>query len=305
MSKKYLFIVGGCLLTSLLFGCAYSNEHQIKAKDRTVEYGTNKSELINVADWLEEGEDATNVSMSIVGTTDQDLLEVGKYKVVLKDETNDSKGTCTLTVEDTTAPVWQKTTDTITLQVGQELKLEDYFEASDLSEVSYSTKDTIDTSKEGSNTILVLAQDVSKNKAEYSCTVNVVNETVATTTTTQEQSTPTSQSTSTSQQQESSSQQSTTTSQPTESSQQSSSSQQGTLTIQNGTEEVNIPIVYPDVCEAVPSGVYTDYAEANNAAQAALEAASIANGWSDSYYKVQYYWTNCGVPYYTFEYGPR
>lgn len=291
MTHKYLYIVGGALLTSLLFGCVYSNEHQIKGKNRTVEYGTNKSEITNVADWIEGDEDTSNISMSIVGTTDSDCLEVGTYKVVLKDSTTNSKGTCTLTVEDTTAPVWQKTTDTIDLQVGQELVLSDYFEASDLSEVSYSTKDEVDTSKEGSTQILVLAQDTYENETEYACTVNVVNTQVASKTSQVQQSESSSSITTQNQQITTTpSQQQATTQTPT------------TNTPQEQPAQIEEE---PVACEAVPTGAYTDYREANLAAQEALTSAQFANGWMNGFYKISIGQTNCGIMYYTYEYGER
>ncbi len=288
MTHKYLYIVGGALLTSLLFGCVYSNEHQIKGKNRTVEYGTNKSELTNVADWIEGDEDSTNISISIVGTTDADCLEVGTYKVVLKDSTTNSKGTCTLTVEDTTAPVWQKTTDVIDLQVGQELVLSDYFEASDLSEVSYSTKDEIDTSKEGSTQILVLAQDASENETEYACTINVVNTQVASKTSQVQQSESSSITTQ--------NQQITTT----------PSQQQATTQVQTTNTPQEQPVQIeeePVACEAVPAGTYTDYDAARAAGQAAVLSLCDQNPGESFRYKITIMQTNCGTLYYILEYG--
>ena len=284
MKNKYKWIVLGLVsFCVVLTGIKYSMNHSIKAKDRTVELGTSTSLLFEPQYWVEDGVDSNGITVSIQDSSDKEYLDVGTYKVKLTDEDN-KKGSCKLIVEDTTAPVWDKTTDTINLTVGQEFVLNDYFNATDLAEINYSMDIDIDTSVEGSDEVVVSAEDASGNKIDYACVVNVVNQNTASSTveqSTQQQVQVTQQQT---QQQSTSVQQQQNTSTPTQS---------DTTSVQS-----------TPACESIPTGAYTDYASANAAAKAMLDSVSDANGWANSYYKVNVGQTNCGQVYYTYTYGP-
>lgn len=324
-------IAGGILGTCIYGFQYYSSTHAVQTKDRTIELGTKTDLLFDAKDWVKSGEDYSELSVAIMqkDKMKREYLEVGTYDVKLVDSNNNQKGSATLTIEDTTIPEWDKTTDEIALTVGDKLKLKDYFHANDLAKLKYKTKDKIDTSKSGETTTFVLAEDTSGNYNQHECKFiikdneesvsgtqseeNASNESANSNNSSKSQS---STNTSNGNQQSSSnaieSSSSTATQNHQSQSTQQQQAQQSTQTTQNSQTQTTTQenATQPEapatpVCEAVPAGAYTDYSTANQAAQAALDAVSDANGWSNSYYKINYGWTNCGTPYYTFIIGQR
>ncbi|MGX8834710.1 hypothetical protein ACWG0P_10900 [Amedibacillus sp. YH-ame6] len=104
---------------------------------------------------------------------DKDYLPVGRYSGSVKYQ--DNKQDFIVEVKDTTAPKFIDFKDEISIEVGSEVKLEGYFKAEDLSQVSISiNKDKLDITKEGSYEIQVTAADEYKNKDTKKATIKVI-----------------------------------------------------------------------------------------------------------------------------------
>ena len=257
----------------------------------------------------------------------KEYLPVGTYDVVITKDKKDSK--CHLTVEDTVAPVFTKTTETITLTVGDKLNIKDYFHAKDLAKVNYSyslksknSSQKVDTMKEGKTDIIVTANDASGNKTSVDCKVEVTKQDkkqdkkqektkeAASSDTASSSSSSKSNTNNASSNQEVTASNgvsgSVSSSKPSQSVQQPSNN---TSSSTNNTQQQPQPQPQPQpepeptpapACEPVPSGAYTDYYAANEAAKQALRNAFFANGWNNGHYGVDTHQTNCGTIYYTY-----
>lgn len=109
-----------------------------------------------------------------VTSKDKDFLDVGKYEVELS--LDKEKETLNLEVKDTTPPKFKDFKEEIKIEQNAEnVKLEDYFKADDLSEVTIKVEDKgLDVSKVGSYEINVIATDKYDNKEEKESKVTVV-----------------------------------------------------------------------------------------------------------------------------------
>ena len=109
-----------------------------------------------------------------VTSKDKDFLDVGKYEVELS--LDKEKETVNLEVKDTTPPKFKDFKEEIKIEQNAEnVKLEDYFKADDLSEVTIKVEDKgLDVSKVGSYEINVIATDKYDNKEEKESKVTVV-----------------------------------------------------------------------------------------------------------------------------------
>ena len=109
-----------------------------------------------------------------VTSKDKDFLDVGKYEVELSFDKE--KETVNLEVKDTTPPKFKDFKEEIKIEQNAEnVKLEDYFKADDLSEVTIKVEDKgLDVSKVGSYEINVIATDKYDNKEEKESKVTVV-----------------------------------------------------------------------------------------------------------------------------------
>lgn len=105
---------------------------------------------------------------------DKDFLDVGKYEVELS--LDKEKETVNLEVKDTTPPKFKDFKEEIKIEQNAEnVKLEDYFKAEDLSETTIKVEDKgLDVSKVGSYEINVIATDKYDNKEEKESKVTVV-----------------------------------------------------------------------------------------------------------------------------------
>lgn len=104
----------------------------------------------------------------------KDFLDVGKYEVELS--LDKEKEIVNLEVKDTTPPKFKDFKEEIKIEQNAEnVKLEDYFKAEDLSETTIKVEDKgLDVSKVGSYEINVIATDKYDNKEEKESKVTVV-----------------------------------------------------------------------------------------------------------------------------------
>ncbi|MGO5352497.1 hypothetical protein ACTQX5_03270 [Faecalicoccus sp. LCP19S3_E3] len=109
-----------------------------------------------------------------VTSKDKDFLDVGKYEVELS--LDKEKETVNLEVKDTSPPKFKDFKEEIKIEQNAEnVKLEDYFKADDLSETTIKVEDKgLDVSKVGSYEINVIATDKYDNKEEKESKVTVV-----------------------------------------------------------------------------------------------------------------------------------
>ncbi|WP_455802414.1 hypothetical protein [Amedibacillus sp. YH-ame6] len=108
----------------------------------------------------------------ILTSTTGEYLPVGKYHA--KARHGKSEKEFVVEVKDTTAPKFIDFKDEISIEVGLEVTLEDYFKAEDLSQVTISiNKDKLDLTKEGSYELQVTATDQYKNKETKKATIKV------------------------------------------------------------------------------------------------------------------------------------
>ena len=320
-------ILAGCALYSALHPV---NQNLLQVVDRTIELGTKLDTLYDPQYWVKNGEDFAGATVAIQQKDKirKEYLPVGTYDVVITKDNKDSK--CQLTVEDTVAPVFTKTTETITLTVGDKLNIKDYFHAKDLAKVDYSynlksknSSKKVDTTKEGKADIIVIAKDASGNKTSVDCKVEVKKQDKKQEKTEDDASSGTASSSSSNNSNKKANtndntnqgitasngvSSSASSSKPSQSVQQqpsnnTSSSTNNTQQPQPQPEPQPEPTPAPaPVCEPVPAGAYTDYYAANEAAKKALNDAFFANGWNNGHYGVDTHQTNCGTIYYTYWY---
>lgn len=323
-------ILAGCALYSALHPV---NQNSLQVIDRTIELGTKLDTLYDPQYWVKNGEDFSGATVTIQQKDKmrREYLPVGTYNVVITKDEKDSK--CQLKVEDTVAPVFTKTTETITLTVGDKLNIEDYFHAKDLDKVDYSynlkskkSAEKVDTTKEGKTDIVVTAKDASGNKTSVGCTVKVEKQDKKQEKTEDKKSAKDDTSSGTASNSSSSNSKvgsnlggstsgatvsggasgSSSSSKPAQPAQQPSNN---TSSSTNKPQPQPQPEPQPEpapapapVCEPVPAGAYTDYYAANEAAKQALNNAFFANGWNNGHYGVDTHQTNCGTIYYTYWY---
>lgn len=324
-------ILAGCALYSTLHPV---NQNSLQVVDRTIELGTKLDTLYDPQYWVKKGEDFSGATVAIQQKDKmrKEYLPVGTYNVVITKDKKDSK--CQLKVEDTVAPVFTKTTETITLTVGDKLDIKDYFHAKDLAKVDYSynlksksSSKKVDTTKEGKTDIVVTAKDASGNKTSIDCTVEVAKHEKKQEKTEDKKpakddaSSGTASNSSSSSSNTSSNLGSSTSgatvsggaSSSSSSSKPAQSAQQPSNNTSSSTNNTQQPQPQPEpqpeptpapapVCEPVPAGAYTDYYAANEAAKQALNNAFFANGWNNGHYGVDTHQTNCGTIYYTYWY---
>lgn len=326
-------ILAGCALYSTLHPV---NQNSLQVIDRTIELGTKLDTLYDPQYWVKNGEDFAGATVAIQQKDKmrKEYLPVGTYDVVITKDEKNSK--CHLTVEDTVAPVFTKTTETITLTVGDKLNIKDYFHAKDLAKVDYSynlksknSSKKVDTTKEGKADIIVIAKDASGNKTSVDCKVEVTKQDKKHEKTEDKKSAKDDASSGTASSSSSNDSNkktntndntnqgitasngvssSASSSKPSQSVQQqpsnnTSSSTNNTQQPQPQPEPQPEPTPAPaPVCEPVPAGAYTDYYAANEAAKKALNDAFFANGWNNGHYGVDTHQTNCGTIYYTYWY---
>lgn len=327
-------ILAGCALYSALHPV---NQNSLQVIDRTIELGTKLDTLYDPQYWVKNGEDFSGATVAIQQKDKmrKEYLPVGTYNVVITKDEKDSK--CQLKVEDTVAPVFTKTTETITLTVGDKLNIEDYFHAKDLAKVDYSynlkskkSAEKVNTTKEGKTDIVVTAKDASGNKTSVGCTVKVEKQDKKQEKTEDKKSAKDDTSSDTTSKSSSSSSKassdlggstsgatvsggasgSSSSSKPAQPAQQpSNNTSSSTNKPQSQPQPESQPEPQPEpapapapVCEPVPAGAYTDYYAANEAAKQALNNAFFANGWNNGHYGVDIHQTNCGTIYYTYWY---
>lgn len=329
--KKKSWKIIAVAAAGILAGCAlYSSLHQVnqnslKVIDRTIELGTKLDTLYDPQYWVKNGEDFAGATVAIQQKDKmrKEYLPVGTYDVVITKDEKNSK--CHLTVEDTVAPVFTKTTKTITLTVGDKLNIKDYFHAKDLAKVDYSSSQKVDTTKEGKTDITITAKDTSGNKTSVNCKVEVKKQDKKQEKIKDDTSSGTASSSSSNDSNKKTNTNDNTnqgitasngvsggasSSKPSQSVQQqpsnnTSSSTNDTQQPQPQPEPQPEPAPAPapaPVCEPVPAGAYTDYYAANEAAKQALNNAFFANGWNNGHYGVDTHQTNCGTIYYTYWY---
>lgn len=320
-------ILAGCALYNSLHPV---NHNSLQVVDRTIELGTKLDTLYDPQYWVKNGEDFAGATVAIQQKDKmrKEYLPVGTYDVVITKDNKDSK--CQLTVEDTVAPVFTKTTETITLTVGDKLNIKDYFHAKDLAKVDYSynlksknQSQKVDTTKEGKTDITITAKDASGNKTSVDCKVEVKKQDKKQEKIKDDASSGTVSSSSSNDSNKKANtndntnqgitasngvSSSASSSKPSQSVQQqpsnnTSSSTNNTQQPQPQPEPQPEPAPAPaPVCEPVPAGAYTDYYAANEAAKQALNNAFFANGWNNGHYGVDTHQTNCGTIYYTYWY---
>lgn len=321
-------LLAGCTLYGILHPV---NQNSLQVIDRTIELGTKLDTLYDPQYWVKNGEDFSGATVAIQqkDKMKKEYLPVGTYNVIITKDEKDSK--CQLKVEDTVAPVFTKTTETITLTAGDKLNIEDYFHAKDLAKVDYSynlkskkSSEKVDTTKEGKTDIVVTAKDTSGNKTSVGCTVKVEKQDKKQEKTEDKKSAKDDDSSDTTSNSSSSSSKassnlggstsgatvsggasgSSSSSKPAQPAQQpSNNTSSSTNKPQSQPEPQPEPTPAPaPVCEPVPAGAYTDYYAANEAAKQALNNAFFANGWNNGHYGVDTHQTNCGTIYYTYWY---
>lgn len=315
-------ILAGCALYSALHPV---NQNSLQVIDRTIELGTKLDTLYDPQYWVKNGEDFSGATVAIQqkDKMKKEYLPVGTYNVIITKDEKDSK--CQLKVEDTVAPVFTKTTETITLTAGDKLNIEDYFHAKDLAKVDYSynlkskkSSEKVDTTKEGKTDIVVIAKDASGNKTSVGCTVKVEKQDKKSAKDDDSSDTTSNSSSSSSKASSNlggSTSGATVSGGASGSSSSSKPAQPAQQPSNNTSSSTNKPQSQPQpepqpeptpapapVCEPVPAGGYTDYYAANEAAKQALNNAFFANGWNNGHYGVDTHQTNCGTIYYTYWY---
>lgn len=334
-SWKVIAVAAAGILAGCALYCALHpvNQNSLQVIDRTIELGTKLDTLYDPQYWVKNGEDFSGATVAIQqkDKMKKEYLPVGTYNVIITKDEKDSK--CQLKVEDTVAPVFTKTTETITLTAGDKLNIEDYFHAKDLAKVDYSynlkskkSSEKVDTTKEGKTDIVVIAKDASGNKTSVGCTVKVEKQDKKQEKTEDKKSAKDDDSSDTTSNSSSSSSKassnlggstsgatvsggasgSSSSSKPAQPAQQPSNN---TSSSTNKPQSQPQPEPQPEptpapapVCEPVPAGAYTDYYAANEAAKQALNNAFFANGWNNGHYGVDTHQTNCGTIYYTYWY---
>ncbi|MGX8852067.1 hypothetical protein [Amedibacillus sp. YH-ame10] len=187
MKKRKLFIVAlVTMLTLSLAGCS-SDSIKLEQENYVVELGdsiSTKAETYLAKDTKKNISKDASVSfdenklytadkkMGVLKPSSGEYLPVGKYNGSVKYQ--DNKKDFIVEIKDTTAPKFIDFKEEISIEVGSEVKLEDYFKAEDLSQVTISiNKDKLDLTKEGSYEIQVIAADQYKNKKTKKATAKV------------------------------------------------------------------------------------------------------------------------------------
>lgn len=253
-----------------------------------------------------------------VTSKDKDFLDVGKYEVELS--LDKEKETVNLEVKDTTPPKFKDFKEEIKIEQNAEnVKLEDYFKADDLSETTIKVEDKgLDVSKVGSYEINVIATDKYDNKEEKESKVTVVSteeakEKTEELTKPEKGETPMSKETKEIKQQEVQKQQTSTNNSNSQSSQnnQPSGQTQPSAPVNNNTGSGNSNTgnttqpTQPSkpLDDTIPAGAFKDWGTANAWAQAQLDASGIAEmegkqNWSYYKYEILSGWTQAGTEYF-------
>ncbi|MDD7280984.1 MAG: hypothetical protein PUH10_03215 [Erysipelotrichaceae bacterium] len=169
------------LLCLSLVGC--SNSIVLSKQTFTIELG--EDVYANPSLYIKDSEKVNTKNMKVVCKTSgvqkvnnrfvtgsQDYLVVGEYDFCLKTGSNDIN--FKVKIKDTKPPTVQKTTHEITIPVGTIVDWSQYFPASDISGVSYSTSPILNTSTPQDCTIMVKIADCFGNNTEYEVVVHVV-----------------------------------------------------------------------------------------------------------------------------------
>lgn len=157
----------------------------IMAQDVTVEY-TGEGTRISANDFISETDETDIIYTARFADSDADEytlakdLTVGQYnvKVIIELTKNmffrelifDAK----IILQDTTPPKWIKTTDSVTVYVGESIDIQSLFAAKDLSgDVTISAEDEINTDSAGTETVKITASDPYGNASEYELKITV------------------------------------------------------------------------------------------------------------------------------------
>ncbi|MEG0736196.1 MAG: hypothetical protein RR441_04970, partial [Longicatena sp.] len=161
----------------LLVGCS-STSIKLQKESFLVELGNPIS--VDAKTYLDKDSDKSLLKETTITFEENDLYMVDKQRKILTSTTGEYlpvgkyhakarhgkiEKEFVVEVKDTTAPKFIDFKAEISIEVGAEVKLEDYFKAEDLSQVTISiNKDELNLTKEGSYGIQVTATDQYKNK---------------------------------------------------------------------------------------------------------------------------------------------
>ncbi|MCF0106926.1 MAG: membrane lipoprotein lipid attachment site-containing protein [Holdemanella sp.] len=175
--KKISILIG---IVFLLSGC--SKKITLQKQTFTIELG--KDVYANPSLYINNADDYDTEKMEIICkangiskkdnrfvTGKMDYLVVGEYDFEL--DTGSQTIPFVIKIKDTQPPVITKFTNDITVNKGAWIDWTKYFEASDISGVSFSVSPIIDTSQVGDHTILVKVADRFGNASEKEVIVHV------------------------------------------------------------------------------------------------------------------------------------
>lgn len=175
--KKYLIL---CLC---LFLCACSKSITLSKQTFTIELGDDV--YANPALYVKDAQNKNLSNMEVICKTsgvkkkdnrfvtgNQDYLVVGEYDFYLK--TGSQNIDFKIKIKDTQPPTVQEKVSSIEVSKGTIVDWSQYFPATDISGVSYSTSPVLDTTNQGEYTVLVKVSDRFGNGNEYEVVVHVV-----------------------------------------------------------------------------------------------------------------------------------
>lgn len=103
--------------------------------------------------------------------SDKQYLVPGEYQFQLVDGSN--KYPFKIKIKDTKPPVTAKNPSSIHITAGEAIRWQDFFDASDLSGVSYSSEPVLNTTETGSFQVTVTISDRFGNAVEKNVTINI------------------------------------------------------------------------------------------------------------------------------------
>lgn len=183
-NKKAVFLLGSIACVGLASGgyVLLNNEpqevlpvlEQIQ-ESYTFEYGETISldveDYVIITDETLDKELVTFETEALVFVDENEYVEVGTYEMQVSYE--EEAIDFTFVVEDTTAPEFSKTVDTLEIEEGEELDVLSNFEASDLSETTITVEGEVDVEVAGEYTVTVIASDTYENSVSHEVVVTV------------------------------------------------------------------------------------------------------------------------------------
>lgn len=147
----------------------------ISAFANTGQTSVNLQDYQLTSDLMTNSQYSYNQQTREVTTKGKDYLDIGTYTVVLTNTKTKEKQTISFTVKDTVAPKFAGFAESVSIeQNAQNVQLESYWAATDVSEVKISVTGDVDLTKEGEYKVRVFARDKSGNETHKDAVVKVI-----------------------------------------------------------------------------------------------------------------------------------